>query len=191
MVPLKYLSNFRRTLKIPLINCEVNLILTWSENCVIVYTNVANQGTKFAITETKLYVPVVTLSTQDNGKLLLQLNSGFKRIINWKKNLAKPDLWAQNSSLDDLVELSFQGVNRIFVFALDYDVQRTSNKLYLSNVETKDYNVMIEGKKFFDQPVKNNKITYENNTKTATCQRDDYATDCLLDYTLKIVTKCL
>ena len=70
-------------------------------------------------------------------------------------------------------------------------MQRTSNKLYLPNVETKDYNVMIEGKNFFDQPVKNNKITYENITKTATCQRDDYTTDCLLDYTLKIVTKCL
>ena len=70
-------------------------------------------------------------------------------------------------------------------------MQRTSNKLYLPNVETKDYNVMIEEKNFFDQPVKNNKITYENITKTATCQRDDYTTDCLLDYTLKIVTKCL
>ena len=73
MVPLKYLSNFWRTFEMPLINCEVNLILTWSGNCVIVYTNVANQGATFTITETKLYVPVVTLSTQDNAKLLTQL----------------------------------------------------------------------------------------------------------------------
>ena len=64
MVPLKYLSNFWRTLEMPLINCEVNLILTWSANCVFVYTNVANQGATFEITETNLYVPVVTLSTQ-------------------------------------------------------------------------------------------------------------------------------
>ena len=70
MVPLKYLSNFWRTLEIPLINCEVNLILTWYSDCVINYTNVANEVPIFAITETNLYVPVITLSTQDNAKLL-------------------------------------------------------------------------------------------------------------------------
>ena len=69
----------------PLINCETNLILTWSTNCVIVSTNVANQNTALKITDTKLYVPVVTLSTQDNSKLLQQLKSGFKRVINWNK----------------------------------------------------------------------------------------------------------
>ena len=63
MVPLKYLSNFWRTLEMPLINCEVNLILTWSADCVIIYTNVANQVPTFTITETNLYVPLVTLST--------------------------------------------------------------------------------------------------------------------------------
>ena len=79
MVPLKYFTNFSRTIEIPLINCEINLFLTWSENCVIVYTDVANQNGTFEITDTKLYVPVVTLSTQDNTKLLRQLDSGFKR----------------------------------------------------------------------------------------------------------------
>ena len=81
MVPLKYLSNFWRTLEMPLINCEVNLILTWSADCVIIYTNVANQVPTFTITETNLYVPVFTLSTQDNAKLLPKLKSGFKRTI--------------------------------------------------------------------------------------------------------------
>ena len=70
IVPLKYLSNFWRTLEKPLINCEVNLILTWSSDCVINYTNVANEVPIFAITLTNLYVPVITLSTQDNAKLL-------------------------------------------------------------------------------------------------------------------------
>ena len=79
MAPLKYLSNFWRTLEMPSINCEVNLILTWSANCVIVSTNVANQNATFTITETKLYLPVVTLSNQQNAKLLTQLKSGFKR----------------------------------------------------------------------------------------------------------------
>ena len=68
MVPLKYLSNFWRMLEMPLINCEINLILTWPANCVIVSTNVANQNATFAITDAKLYVSVVTLSTQDNAK---------------------------------------------------------------------------------------------------------------------------
>ena len=89
MVPLKYLSNFWRTLEIPLINCEINLILTWSENCVIVSTNAANQNATFAITDTKLYAPVVILLTQGNAKLLQQLKSGFKRVINWNKYLSK------------------------------------------------------------------------------------------------------
>ena len=89
MVPLKYLSNFWRTLEMPLINCEVNLIFTWSSTCVIANSNGA--GT-FEITDTKLYVHVVTLSTQENIKLLQQLKSGFKRVINWNKYLSKSEL---------------------------------------------------------------------------------------------------
>ena len=92
MVPLKYLSNVWRTLEMPLINCEVELILTWSAGCVIIYTDVADQVPTFTITETNLYVPVVTLSTQDNAKLLPQLKSGFKRTISWNKYLSKPEL---------------------------------------------------------------------------------------------------
>ena len=105
--------------------------MTWSANCVIVYTDIANHGAIFAITETKLYVPVVTLSTQDNAKLLQQFKSGFKRIINWNKYLSKPELLAQNPNLNDLVEPSLQEVNRLFVLAFEDDAQRTSNKRYL------------------------------------------------------------
>ena len=81
MVPLKYLSNFWRILEMPLINCEVELILTWYSGCIIIYTNVANPNPTFTITETNLYVLVVTLSTEDNAKLLPQLKLGFKRTI--------------------------------------------------------------------------------------------------------------
>ena len=147
------------------------------------YTNVANQGTTFEITETNLYVPVATLSTQDNAKLLPQLKSGFKQTISWNKYLSKPELLAQNANLNHLIEPSFQGVNRLFVLAFENDAQRTSNKrYYIPNVEIKDYNVMIDGKNFFDQPVKNDKVTYENVRKIATSQGDDYTTGCLLDY---------
>ena len=130
---------------------------------VIIYTNVAYQVPTFKITETNLYVPVVTLSTQDNAKLLPQLKSGFKRTISWNKYLAKPELLAQNANLNHLIEPSFQGVNRLFVLVFENDAQRTSNKrYYIPNVKIKDYNVMIDGKIFFDQPGKNGKVTYEN-----------------------------
>ena len=92
IVSLKYLSNFWRTLEMPLINCEVNLILTWSTTCVI--TDSTDAG-RFEITDTKLYVPVVTLSTQENSKLLQQLKSGFKRVIYWNKYSSKPELLRQ------------------------------------------------------------------------------------------------
>ena len=92
MVSLKYLSNFWRTLEMPLINYDVELILTWSAECVIIYTDVANQNSTVTITETNLYVPEVTLSAQDNVKLLPQLKSDFKRTISWNKYLSKPEL---------------------------------------------------------------------------------------------------
>ena len=79
--------------------------MTWSANCVIIYTNVANQNPTFEITETKLYVPVVILSTQDNAKLLPQLKSDFKRTISWNKYLSKPDLLPKNPNLNHLIEL--------------------------------------------------------------------------------------
>ena len=88
-----------------LINCEVNLILTWSANCVNVYTDVGNQGATTEMTETKVYVTVNALSTQYNVKLLPQLKSDFKRIINWNKYLAKPELLRRNPNLNHLVLL--------------------------------------------------------------------------------------
>ena len=183
MVPLKYLSNFWRTLEMPLFNCDVNLILTWSSTCVLVVTNIDGQNATFAITDTKLYVPVVTLSTQENTKFFQQLKSGFKRVINWNKYLSKPELLAQNPNLIHLVESSFQGVNRLFVLTFENDDHRTSDdRYYLPTVEIKDYNIMINGENFFDQTIKNNKVTYDNIRKIAIVHGDDNTTGCLLDY---------
>ena len=152
MVPLKYLSTFWRTLEMPLINCEVTLILTWSPTCVV--TN-SNGEVKFKIINTNLYVPVLTLSTKDNEKLLQQLGSGFKRVINWNKYLSRPELLAQNPNLNYLIEPSFHGVDRLLVLAFENDAQRTVHSgYYLPNVEIKNYNVMINGENFFDQPIK-------------------------------------
>ena len=154
--------------------------MTWSSACVI--TNSTGAGT-FKITDTKLYVPIVTFSIQENAKLLQQLKSGFKRVINWNKSLSKPELIRRNPNLNHLVEPSFQGVNRLFILAFEGDTQRTSHSgYYLPIVEIKDYNIMVNGENFFDQPIKNNKVTYENIRKIATSQGDDYTTGCLLDY---------
>ena len=130
MVSLKYLSNFWRTLEMPLINCEVNLISTRSSTCVI--TNSTGAET-FEITDTKLYVPVVTLSTEKNAKLLQQLKAGFKRdfkrVFNWNKYLSKPESFRRNANLNYLVEPSFQGINRLFILAFEGDIQRTSHQM--------------------------------------------------------------
>ena len=131
----------------PLINCEVNLILTWSPTCVI---SSATGETKFKITETKLYVPVVTLSTQDNAQLLQQLKSGFKITINRNKYESNIKTFAQNRYLYHLINPIFQGINRLFVLCFKNEDDRTSHSTnYLPKVEIKDYNVMINGKNFF------------------------------------------
>ena len=132
----------------PLINCEINVILTWSNKYVL-----SNDGkeTTFTITDTKLYVLVVTLSTQDNAKLLQQLKLGFKRTIKWNKYQLKVTIQVPNLYLDYLIDPSFQGVNRLFILLFENTADRTVHiKYYLSTVEMKDYNVMINGKSFCD-----------------------------------------
>ena len=113
-----------------------------------------------------------------------QLKSGFKRRVNWNKYQSDPKTYVQSRYLNLLVNPSLQGVNRLFVLSFENENDRTSHSTYyLPKVEIKDYNVMIDGKNFFDQPVKNDKVTYENIRKITIGQGDDYTTGCLLDYT--------
>ena len=181
MATLKFLSNFWRTLEMLLINCEFSLILTWSANCVI--SNAAgNQAKTFAITDTKLYVPFVTLSIDDITKLLQQLK--FKRTINWNKCETKTTTQnAPNQYFDYLFEPSFQGVNRIFVLTFNANDNRIGHSRYfLPTAIVEDYHIMIDGRKFFDRPIKNDIKTYENIQKITMGQGDDYTAVCLLDY---------
>ena len=142
-----------------LINCEVSIFLTWSSTCVI--TNSTGER-RFAITDTELYVPVVTLSTQDNAKLLQQLKSSFKRTINWNKYESNIKTFAQNRYLNHLINPSFQGVNRLFVLSFENENDRTSHSnYYLPKVEIKDYNVMIDVKNLFDQPINSELKTWK------------------------------
>ena len=164
----------------PLINCEVNLILTYSPTSAI---SSATGETKFKITDAPFYVPVVTLSNQDNAKLVQQLKSGFKRIIKWNKYQSSIKTSARDRYFNYLVDLSFQEVNRHFVIPFEKeDDRRSYSNYYLPKKEIKDYNVMIDGKRFFDQPINSDLKIYENIRRIATGIGDDYTTRCLLDY---------
>ena len=118
IMSLKYLTNFWRTLEMPIINGEINFILTWSDNCVIVSTVNENLGAAFSITDTKLYVRVVTLSTEDNAKLIQQLKWGFKRRISWNKHQLRISIERLNQYLDYIIDPSFQGANGLFILSI-------------------------------------------------------------------------
>ena len=157
---------------------EIDLILTWSENQVItckatrdadpdadaVLAAVNNPtNSKFEIKDAKLYVPVVTLPTQDDNKLLEQLKSGFKRTIKWNKYRSEMNKQSKTNNLNYLIDPTFMKVNNLFILSFKNEDDRTSiSKYYTPKVEIKDFNVLIDGKKFFDVPVKNKDETYEN-----------------------------
>ena len=180
MVPLKYLSSVWRTLQISLINHPLNLDLNWSKKYVIIAAAVANQQATFSITDWKLYVPSVTLSTQDNTKLLTQLKSGFKRTIILNKYQSKISTERLSQYLDYLVDPGFQIVNRLFVFSFEDEAQQTSYKrYYIGTVEIKDYNVMTNGRNVFDQPARDRLRKYYSVQKIAIGEGDDYTTNSL------------
>ena len=144
VIPLKHLSNFWRTLNIPLINCEIELILTWSKNCVLADMTAANNppiGLEFQITDTKLYVPVVTLSKENDKKLLEQLKSGFKRTVKWNKYRSQMTIQPQNNKLNYLIDPTFTKVNRLFVLSFERNAEGdhtdSFSHYYIPNVEIK------------------------------------------------------
>ena len=146
IVPLKNLSNFWRTVEMPLIDCEINLISIWSDKCVLF--NDA-KATTFTIADTKHYVPLATLSIQDNSKLLEQLKSGIKRTIKWNKYQPKVSPERPNQYLDFLIDPSFEGVDRFFVLSFENEKDRTVHtKYYLPTVEIKGYKVMFDRRNF-------------------------------------------
>ena len=202
VVPLELLSNFWRSLDMPLINCKVHLTLTWSENCVL--TDITTQAARnanpnadppveareridaptnaaFKITDTKLYVPVVTLSTEDDNKFLEELKSGFKRTIKWNKYRSEMTNQTKTNHLNHLIDPTFIKVNRLFVLLFQNEEDRTSfSKYYVPNVEIKNFNVLVDGKGFFDVPVKNKEGAYEKIMSIS--KNNDYTTGNLLDY---------
>ena len=198
VLPLKYLSNFFRSLEMPLINCKIHLELNWNDDCVMFSTdtyaggdNANDRETKFLITSTKLYVPVVTLSTKDNENLTKQLDEGFKRSVYWneyKSKIETKNLDANNVTRFPL-DASFQGVNRLLVPAFgntengDKKVERDSHRKYfLPRVDITNYNVLSDDRNFYDEPINDQIKTYDEIRRIVTGKGDNYTTGCLLDY---------
>ena len=179
-IPLKHLGNFWRNLDIPLINCEITLNLTWYDKCVLVgrahRTAAAGPpavaavecptNETFRVTNCKLYVPVVTLSAENDNKLLEQLKLGFKRTIKWNKYMSQISNQPQSNNLNHLIDPTFKNVSRLFILSFENEDNRTSfYKYYVPKVEIKDYNVLIDGKAFFELSVKSLEETYEKITQ--------------------------
>ena len=190
-IPLKYLGNFWRALNIPLISCEVSLELKWDKNCVITSSEQrdigggnrdnAPTGATLTINDCKLYVPAVTLSKDDEIKLLTNLKSGFKRETIWNKYRSQMTTEAVNNNLNILIDPTFTNVNRLFVLAYqNANHRRSFSQFYLPNVMVKDYNVIIDKLAFFDLPIKTEEEAY---TKIIDIGRNnEYTTGNLLDY---------
>ena len=193
-IPLKYLGNFWRALNIPLISCEVSLELKWNKNCVItsleerevdagppvVRDNSPTDAT-LSINDCKLYVPVVTLSKDDEIKLFTNLKSGFKREIIWNKYRSQMTTEAINNNLNFLIDPAFTNVNRLFVLAYqNVDDRQSYDEFYLPKVMIKDYNVIIDKLAFFDLPIKTEEEAYEKIIDIS--RNNEYTTGNLLDY---------
>ena len=188
VVPLKYSSNFFRSLETPLINCKIKLNLTWKKECVL-STDAANAV--FSINDTKLYVPVVTLSKEDNKDFIEQQNKGFQRSIYWKEYKTKEkdeNADANNANTVRYINLdpSFQGANRLFLMAYDRAVgQATRNgqrKYYLPRIDLKKYNVIIDGRNFYDNPIESDIGKYRELKKVMIGKGEDYTAGSLLEY---------
>ena len=190
-IPLKYLGNFWRALDIPLISCEVSLELKWDKNCVITSQQIginldggntaAPTGAILAINDCKLYVPIVTLSKEDEIKLLTNLKSGFTREIERNNYRSQVSTEAINNNLNLLIDPTFTNVNRLFVLAYQTADDRESfSQFHLSRVMIKDNNVIIDKLGFFDLPIKTEEEGYE---KIIDIRRNnEYTTGNLLDY---------
>ena len=190
VVPLKHLSNFWRSLETSLINCEVKLSLGWNENCIL---STGGQNPIFLITDAKRYVPVVTLLAEDNAKLSKLLSRGFKRSVYWNKYKVIPNKFVEiaanneEKTIRELPDSTYQVVKILFVLAYNNTADNNQvtidsfTRYFLSRVKIENYNIEIDGRKFYDQSI--NDSVKENNEirKIPIGQGDDYTTSSLLD----------
>ena len=185
----------------PLINCKVEPLLKWIEKCVLTTAEIgANADATGAdsatlkIIDAKIYVPVVTLSAEDNVKLVKQLNEGFKRPVYWNRykvidnkvvDIARAN---EEKHIRKLLDSSYQGVKRLFVLAYDNTAGNNQvsvdsyKKYFLPRVKIDNYNIEIDGRNIYDQPINDSVKQYDEVRKISIGQGDDHTTGCLLDY---------
>ena len=182
---LSNLSNFFRSLEIPLINCKIKLNLTWKTECVL---STGGGEEVFIINGTKLYVPLVTLSKEDNKDIIEQRDKGFQRSIYWNEYKAKEINENADANVFKYINLdpSFQGVNRLFVMAYnranDQPTRNGQQKYYLPRIDLEKYNVIIDGRKFYDNPIESDIEKYRELKKVMIGKGEDYTAGSLFDF---------
>ena len=166
VVPLKYLSNFFRSLEMLLINCKIKLNLTWKKECVL---STAGGEAVFIINDTKLHVPVVTFSKEDNKDFIEQRDKGFQRSIYWNEYKTKEMNENADANVFKYINLdpSFQGVNRLFVMAYN---------------RANGHNVIIDGRNFYDNPIESDIEKDRELIKVMIGKGEDYTTGSLFDF---------
>ena len=177
-----------------IINCKVYLELNWIEDCIF---SSAGSSSRFEITDAKLPVLIVNLSTKDIANLTNQLNQRFKRSVYWNSYKTKPaKVKEKGKSLYELFNASLQGIKRLFVltyFIVDGGNDETgikkNRKYFLPRGEMKNYNVLIDGRNFYDQPINDVIKQYDEVRKGSTGYGDDYTTElCIFQRSLQ--TNC-
>ena len=168
----------------PIINCKIEFSLRWYEECIL---STSGTAATFKIADTKLSVPVVTLKTEDNTKLSKLLSKGFKRPIYWNEyKVISNKNYNENEYIKERLDASIQGVNRLFVFPYMEGnvlaIENSYNKYFLPRLKIGNYNIEIECRIFYNQPINDSIKQYDKIRKISIRQGDDYTTGCLLDF---------
>ena len=192
VVPLKYLSNFFILLEMPLINCKIKLNLTWKKECVL--STGGGEAVLIINEYTKLHVPVVTFSKEDNKDFIEQRDKEFPRSIYWNEYKTKEINENADANVFKYINLdpSFQGVNRLFVMAYNRaNGQPTRNgrrKYYLPRIDLEKYNFIIDGRNFDDNPIESDIEKYRELKKVMIGKGEDYTTGSLFDFNYMLGT---
>ena len=170
----------------PLINCKIKLNLTWKKECVL---STDADDAVFIINDTKLYVPVVALSKEDNKDFIEQQNKGFQRSIYWNEYKTKEQ--TENADANAVkyfsLDFSFQDANRLFLTAYSREdnnqaTRNSQQRYYLPRIDLEKYNVIIDGRNFYDNPIENDVEKYRELKKIIIGKGEDYTAGSLLDY---------
>ena len=183
----------------PLINCKVELSLNWIKNCVLTLAPIGDNANvtgadsaTFKITDAKLYVLIVTLLIEDNAKLSKVLRERFKRSVYWNKYNVIDNTVVETAANNEekyirkLLDLSYQGVKRLLVLAYGNTTDAANHndqvsidpfkKCFLPRVKIENYNIEIDGRNFYDQPINDSIKQYNEIRKISTGQGNDCTT---------------